>query len=84
MALSEDDYLSSYLERLVAFTDDMLKDKREVLKQYESRSNLSEDNDDDTLKRYKTSKLFLNEIDQLQIQMRHFLNASARRNCCGL
>ena len=79
LALSEEEYRGSSLELVIGLVGKVLGELEDDL--HRDCNGLSVE-DDESARRHKSSQLFLNEIDQLQTQMRHLLNVGSRRNCC--
>ena len=80
IALSEDEYRGSNLELVVGLVRRVLARVAEVI--HDEGHDLVVD-DDESSRRHKASQLFLNEVDQLQTQMRHLINVAPRRSCCA-
>ena len=79
---SDEDFLGSYLERVTKIVSEVLNSSSEVVRFYEDASSDS-DVEEEVEERYSSSKLFLNEVDQLQTQMCLILSVPASRSGCG-
>ena len=81
LALTDEQYIGSNMEWIVKFVEKVLGEIKTFLREEEG-SNTSFD-DEETERRFHSSQLFLNEIDQLQAQMRHLVNVGSQNVCCG-
>ena len=82
--VTSDEFCGSYLERITCSVDETMEKAREVLRQYESSPGKPTNDEEDFDRHYSASKLFLNEIDQLQTQLRHILSfGNQEKFCCG-